>query len=402
MAHRFATTDALAVRTWQAELWSEMQERDIFSGLVGTYNDKAQTIPDAPIMRVNLEKGSYRHTIGLLKELTGSGRQGAGVTLKGHTETLVTRKFDCYANDVRHGVNAERFGLFAHMNEKYALLEQNNALLTRWFQARKGKHMRQALLENCSDNLELSPTSLTSGWNKNWLIKNVAWSSQPSYDSALATFTGNLITALSGCGYSSTDSVLDANFFTDLEHYITDIWKIEPFNDGTYIVTIPSRQAVYIKRLNSSGESLADMGRLTNDKRYIDSAYGQNLFQIGRLRLIVDNRNPIVNYNTTAGSLTAYYRDVGTTDDRASYTPSSVNRVFDIGFVLGKKALTETWAMKPREDEEVDDIGRLLEIGYSMTYGFQGTEFDADTQSDTSRINQSSAVIAMYAGSPTA
>ncbi len=401
MAHRFTTTDALVLRSWDTDMWAQMQEGDVLTNLTGTYSEDNEKVPDGIVMRVNLEPGRLDRTIGLIKDLTGTGVQGAGAVVKANCESFVTRKYTVYANDVRHGVESEVYGFYAHLNEPYGLLEKVNPALEKWNKAKHGMHKRQAILELCSDNLEQTGTSLTSGWNKNWLIKNVTHAAQPSYDSTLATFTGNIITAMATCGYS-TDAQADMNFFTDLIYYITNKWKLAPLDDGSYVVLIPSRQAMYLKRLYSTGESFGDTFRQVNSEKYIAAAFGQYLMKIGPLHLIVDDRAPIVNYTPASGAITAYYRGVGETDDRASYTASATNRVFDIGMVLGKGALTETWIRKPHFEQELDDHGRLKEISINQTYGYQCTEFDADTATDSTKINQSSAIIAFYAGSATA
>jgi len=398
MAYR--TTGNLRQQTWEAKLWNEMQERDFISGMTGTYNDKEQRLADSAIMRVNLQPGANSHTIGMVLDLTGSGRQGAGKNLVGFTEALVTRNYTVRANDVRHGVDTEQYGHYAHLNEKYGILKAVNPLIGKWLSARRGKHARQGMLELISDNLTEAPHSLTAGWNKNWLIKNVAHTSQPTYDSTLATFDGNIQTAMSAAG-TGTAAQVDVNFFTDLQFYITTKWKLQPFDDGKYIVTVPSRQAVYLKRLAATDESFANYMKDANVPKYVDAAYGQYLMPIGKLHLIEDERSPIVDYDTSSGTLTAYYRDVGSTDDRASQVNGTNNRIFDIGMVFGKSALTETVSMRPRFDDDITDFNRLRSIGVSTTYGFQATEFDADTGTDSTRIGQNGGVWAAYSGAAT-
>ncbi len=400
MAYRINNTDALLQQTWEDILWDESQEQDIFTGLVGTYADDDQNVPDAIVQRVTLKPGSNQHTIGMILDLTGAGRQGAGINLVGFTETMVTRKFTVYANDVRHGVDTEQYGLFAHRNEAYGILKKVNPLLGKWLKARRGKHIRQALLERISDNLTASPTSLSTGFNKNILVKNAAITSQPTYDSTLSDYTTNIVNALSNAGTSSSANI-DTNFFTTLEYYVTNIWKMRPMEDGTYIVTVPARQAVFLKQLQSS-TSFAGLQRLSLVQKYVDAAYGQYLMQVGKLHLICDDRAPVINYNTSTGVLTTAYRDVGSTDNRSSYTNTGSNRVFDVFFVLGKAAVTETIAMKPRYDDDITDFNRLRSIGVSTTYGYQLTEFDADTATDTTRKAFNAGVVLAYSGNLTA
>lgn len=400
MAYRIGSTDALLQQTWEDILWDESQEQDIFTGLVGTYADDDQNLPDAIVQRVNLKPGSNQHTIGMILDLVGAGRQGAGINLVGFTETMITRKFTVYANDVRHGVDTEQYGLFAHRNEAYGILKKVNPLLGKWIKARRGKHVREALLETISDNLTASPTSLTNKFNKNILVKNAAVGSQPTYDTTLATFTSNIITALSSAG-TSTSANVDTNFFTTMEYYITNVWKLMPLDDGTYIVTVPARQSVFLKQLQSS-TSFAGLQRLSLVQKYVDAAYGQYLMQVGKLHLICDDRAPVINWNSATGVLTTAYRDVGSTDNRSSYTNTGNNRVFDVGFILGRAAVTETIAMKPRYDDDITDFNRLRSIGMSTTYGYQITEFDSDSATNSTRKAQNAGVWLAYSGNLTA
>lgn len=400
MGYRIANGEALLQQTWDAALTEESQEGDILAGMTGTYSESNQKVPDSAIMRVMLKAGANSHTVGLLMDLTGAGRQGAGVALTGFTESMDTRKFTVNANDVRHGVNLDNFGLYAHRNEPYKLMEAVNGQLSKWLSARRGKHMRQAVVEQCSDNLETSPTSLSSGWNKNILVKNVADSGQPAYDSTLAQHTANLNQALADAGTTSAAN-LDISFFTHLEYYASVIWKLKPMADGTYICLIPARQARYLKILDGT-ESISGLMRTTLNDKIAAKAWDQTLPQIGKLKLMVDDRAPIINRNSSTGVLTAAYRDVGSTDDRSSYTNAGANTVFDVGMVLGQGAIAETIAMKPRYDEDLTDIGRLKEVGLTTTYGFQVVEYDDDTATDSTRKAQNAGMFCAYSGTATA
>lgn len=407
MAYRISQTDALLQQSWENMLVDESQERDIFSGLTGTYNSTDEKIPDAPIMRVNMPSGANTHTIGLIKDLTGAGREGAGKVLVGFTETYDTRKYVVYTNDLRHGVDNEMYGRYAQLNEPYKILEKANPALSKWLKARTGKYKRQGGLELFSSNLNEAPSSQTLGWNKNWLIKNVAHSAQPSYDSTAADFEGNIKTALTAAGTTAAAQA-DIAFFTDLQYFITVKWKLKPFDDGSYIVTIPSRQGVYLKRFNTGKATAGDYKSFTshnaesNSERYIKAAYGQYFERFGKMHLIEDERAPVLSFDTSASTLTAVYRDVGDTDDRASEANSATKRVYDIGYVLGKGGITQSVGMMPRYDDDITDFNRLRSVGISTTQACQATEYDADTATDDTRIAQNMGIICFYSGTATA
>lgn len=400
MSVRIANGDALLQRSWEAMLWEESQEQDIFTALTGTYSDSDRKMPDGIVNRVMLKPGMNSHTIGMLLDLVGAGIQGAGKNLTGNLEDMVLRNFQVYANDVRHGVNIEQYGLYAHRNAAYDMAEKSNFLLGRWLKARRGKHFRQAALERVSDNLEQAPTSLTSGFNMNILIKNITAAQQPTYNSTLATYTGNILTALDNAGTAAA-AQLDADFWSALEYYVTVVWKLQPLDNGTYIVTIPAKSAVYLKQISNT-DGLLGLSRTAYVEELSRKTFQQVLFQIGKFVIVVDDRAPIMVYNTTNSTITPYYRDVGSTDDRSSYSQGGANRVFDVGFVLGKAAITETISMRPRYDDDFTDLNRLRDIGMSTTYGMQVTEFDADTATSSTRIAQNCGVFMGYAGTLTA
>ncbi len=406
MAHRIDNGDALLMESWDADLREESQEQDIYTGLTGTFseNEKGEgKIPDGIMQRVTLKPGMNTHTIGMLLDLDGAGRQGAGKVLRGYLESPTTRFMTVRANDIRHGVENELFGLYHHREVPYHIAERmmnkNNGLLARWRKARRGKHIRQAGLQGFSDNLVEAPTSQTLRWNRRILVKNVANASQPAYDSTLATYEGNLVTALTAAGTSSAASI-DPGMFSYLNYWVTNVCKMQPMDSGRYIVTVPGAQAPLLTDLDNSS-SLKRIQASTFSEKIAGMTFQQTLGDIGKFSLVVDDRAPIVVWNTATGSLTSYYRDVGSNDDRLSYSNDGTNRVYDVMFIHGRGGITETQAMAPRYDTQLEDIGRIEEIGMSMTEGYQVTEFDDDTATDSTRIGQNIAVVLLYRGTLT-
>lgn len=406
MSYRLENGDALLQETWDAQLREESQEQDIYSGLTGTFLEDESgrgKMADGIIQRVMLKPGANKHTIGMINDLTGAGRQGAGKTLRGHLETPTTRFMSVYANDIRHGVENELFGLYAHRNIPYKIMEKtmnkNTGLLARWRKARKGKHIRQSMLQGSSDNLVETPTSLTLGWNKNIMVKNVAQASQPTYDSTLVTYQNSIIAALDAAGTSAAASI-DVGMFAYLAYWVSNVWKLEPMDNGKYIVTVPAAQAVLLLDLDNTS-SLKRIQSSTNSEKIAGMTFQHVLGEIGPFILVTDDRAPIVVRNTSTGTLTAVYRDVGSTDDRLSYSNGGANKVYDVMNVHGKASVTETIAMAPRFDTQLEDIGRLEEVGMSYTEGYQVTEYDDETPGDSTRKAQNAGVVLMYRGTLT-
>lgn len=399
MAKRIDNGDALLQKAWETKLDMESQEGDVRTGFSGTFSGNAEykgTPPDEAVMKVTLPPGVNEKTIGLLLDLTGGGVEGAGKALVNNTEDMDLRHITVYANDFRHGVNTEQYGLHAHRLAGYKILEKVNPLLARWRNFRRGRYMREAELEKYSSNLTEAPTSRTKHWNRHILFKNVGWSAQPSYDSTLATYTGNLVTAATTAGVGAA-SQLDNQAFTDIEHFICNEFKIEPFADGTYIFYVASRQAVYLKRLNNTNESFANYTKDAHVEKYVNAAYGNYLTKFGKFHIIEDNRNAVIDHTVATGALTAYYRDVGSTDNRTS----AAGNEYDVNVVSGRNSLIEAIAMPVRYDDDISDFNRLKSIGISESCGFQSKEYDDDTETDTSRIGQNSAIVLAGSGSAT-
>lgn len=387
--------DDLIRQSWDLRLQDESQERDILTELAGTYNPKDQAVPNGIVMNVSLN-GVNTENIGLLMDLVGAGTQGDGTVT---TESQILKFFKTYAANVRHGVPNDMFGRNANLLEPYDMLGRATGQIAKWMKAREGKHARQAAVERISDNLVLAPHSLTAAWNRHIIIKNLTNAQQPAYSNTLNTYTSNIYSALGTAG--SSDSALpDPEFLTRMNYYASSQFKIKPQNDGTYIGLMPSRSLQYLMNLGDT-TSLASLQRTALSNKYAEMAFMQSPGQVGNVVMIEDPRAPILVRDTADTSVTAYFRDVGSTDDRSSYSNSGTTTVYDAIILLGKSGLTKSTAMKLRFDEDYSDVGRIRELVASQTYGYQVTEFDSDTQSATSRIGQNCMLFLSYAGSLT-
>lgn len=385
----------LVRESWDLRLQDESQERDILTEVAGTYNPKDNSVPNGIVMNVDL-KGVNNMQIGLLMDLTAAGTQGDGTVT---TEAQVLKYFNTYAANVRHGVPNDMFGREANLLEPYDMLGRATGQIAKWMKAREGKHARQACVQRISDNLVLAPNSLTAGLNRHINIKNLTNAQQPAYSATLNTYTSNVYTALGTAGTSSA-AYLTPQYLTRIPYYAASIYKIKPMNDGTYILLTGSRNLQNLMNLGDT-TSLASLQRTALSTKYAEQAFMQSPGQVGSVVLIEDPRYPILVRDTADTSVRAYYRDVGDTDDRNSYTISGTTTVYDVDILLGKGGLTKSTAMKLRFDEDYSDVGRIRELVASQTYGYQVTEFDNDSQTATSRIGQNCALFVSCAGTLT-
>lgn len=392
-------TDQLLKEGWEADVWEEMQERDVLENLTGVYSESNKSVPDGIMNRVMLGESEDKRTIGLVRDLYGAGRQGADKTLVGFTETPETLFMTCYTNDVRHGEDLYKFGKYAQRSQWLVKAEGANKRLAKWLKARRGKHKRQAMLQRISDNLQETPTSLSVGWNRHIYIPGLSDSQLPSYDSTLSDYKANIVTAIANAGTTSAANI-DAGTFAALEYIVTSQWKMEPQANDTYILLLAGRSARRLRDLTNSN-GIIEKWRTSYSEELSKTTKQAVLGQVGKFVIVVDDRSPIVVNNPDAGTLTAYYRDVGRTDERTTYTNTGNRTVWDASFVIGRAGLTETISMMPRYDDDTFDIGKSQVIGMSTTYGFQVTEFDADTQTDSTRIGQNCGVLLDFSGNLT-
>jgi hypothetical protein len=381
---------------WNADLMEESQEMDIITMLTGTYNEKARTIPNGVIMEVDMA-GFNTMTLGLLMDLTAAGTQGDGPVI---TEAQVLKNMQIHAANVRHGVTNDMFGREASLLSFFDVLGRANGQIGKWMKARQGKHIRQSLVENISDNLLLAPHSLALGWNRHILCRNLTDAQQPVYDPTIGTYNTNLYNALGTAGTTSA-AVSGPSFFNKISYYATSVWKTKPLDDGTYIALVPSRQKQALMALGVSG-SLAELQRTALSDKYASQAFNTILGQIGNLVLAEDPRGAIIVRDAGAVTVTAYFRDVGDTDNRQSYSNGGNISVYDTIPILGKGAVVKGQMMKLRYDDELSDVGKVRQLVASQTYGCQILEYDNATTTATSRVGQNAALALAYSGTITA
>jgi hypothetical protein len=373
----------LLQNSWDNLLRSESLTRDVYQDFQGTFSDDKKMLPDGIIANVKLAPGMHNHIVGLLKNLTGEGVTGRVEQIGLEVDQQV-KELNVFSNDVSQAVNTETYGIDAHDKEAYRILQRVQPQLSLWHKEIKGKYIREALLERYSSNLTVAPTSLTKRWNENILIKGVALSAQPAYDSTNATYESNISTAI---GATASGDQWDAHFLSVLEFWITSVKMIEPMDNGRYIVTVPSRQSIKIKDASVSG-SMAGLFKDSHIVEAATNAYRWYLGSFATMDLYEDPRYPTVWDN--AGNITAYYKGAGSTDDRGSGTGTQM----DVGFVHGKGSVFVAQHEQMHFEEEIQNYRKVVGVGAFAGYGVTRTVFDdVGSESDTSALNQNSAAI---------
>lgn len=389
---------ALAQEAWDANLRRQSTPADIFGELVGLYSEEFRKMPDSIMMKVAFKKGVYRHTIALLMNLSGAGVNGR-TDQESQEESQVLKYFTAYSNDYSHAVSTKQYGIDAHVAEGVGLLKWVNEQLGDWHKEKTGLKCRQALVQRFDEDLVVAPASRTQHWNRNILVKNVAEvysaGNQPTYSSTLGTYTENIGDAIETAGASAA---WDTKFLNAINYFATSVWEVEPYIGQRYAVTVPAFQSQLLKDVSTAG-TLAALRRDVFVKEIAERAWQYYLGSYGNIDLWEDGRAPMLQRGGSNGSwtITAYYRRMGTTDDR----PSSGTNM-DVGFLCGKSALVMGEHEKLHYEEDMRNYGKRKGIGAFRGCGIQSLEWDIGNVGDATRRNQHSAMLLARRTSATA
>jgi hypothetical protein len=404
----YRPTTNLLQKRWDTKAVMETATIDVLSDYSGNYDGKKRTVPNAVFVKFDL-KGKRSGVMFMLKKISGAGVTGRDVLL-GNEQDQDTREQLCYGNDVAQAIGTEQYGIDANEKSPYKLLEAVQPQLTDWMKEIRGQYMRQALLQKFSINLTVAPHSLTQVWNENILVKNVALATgaantanvQPDYQGAAsaAEYLEMIGDAITSAG-STAACNWDVRFLNRIIYWATIVKKIEPLDNGKYLVLVPSRQAALLKDPQST-TSIPGLFINSNVMEFANVGRDQYLGDFGPLMLFEDPRSPIVKRGGSNGTwtLTAYYKGAGDDDDRSGVTGD----VYDVGFLCGKMAGIEGTYEETHFEDELQNYGKIKGIGICAGFGFQRSVWLNDNSSETrsKTINQSSMALLAYASSLTA
>lgn len=373
----------LQQQSWDNKLTRESTTRDIYQDFDGTFSDNKKMLPPGIIANVKLAASKNNHIVGLLKNISGPGVTGRESQLNKEKDQQV-KEMNVFSNDVSQALNTERYGLDAHDKEAYRILEAVQPQLSFWHKEIKGKYIREAFLERYSSNLTVAPTTQVKRWNENILIKGVTFDAQPEYDATNADYETN-ITAAATAG---TGGQWDVTYLNAIIHWTTAIKKIMPMDNGRYIVTVPARQSMFLKDPGSAN-SIPGLFKDSNVMSVANNSIEWYLGTYGPLDLYEDPRSPVVNVNGAA--LSSFYKGAGDDDDR--YTAGG-GTDYDVGFVHGKGGAFVATHENLHFEEELQNYAKVVGVGAFAGYGVTRTVFDdVGSETDTSEINQNSAVL---------
>jgi len=426
-------TAALQIRAYNTKLRTESVLPDVFETLSSEikYSENGTKMPDAILMK--LEKsaapGAHTQVVPLLMRLQGAPTYGQ-TTLVGTEETLRVRHMICYYNLIRKAVAMEGYGVNANDMAAYNLYGQVQPMLSEWFKELRGKRLREAsLLRYASELVEAnigSTTALKHHFNSNIFVCNRALGGMPVYDvdeetEAVHTYPAN--GAIGDSGYEYVDKICEVlsaatNAFANperavlsleallaLDYHCTVNLKLEPIDMGgkpTLIFVVPS--AGLIKLLNPANST--GVGAIWKDVMALtkfESAVPGAQFRVRNLLIVEDMRHATVtvnaggstpNYTLTPG----FYQPGNLSGRNDSPWNNTTNRVFDVGCVYGKGALTEWKVQALKFATESYDYELVQGKGAYECSGIQLTQFNVDTETEASNFNRGSCIVLLPKG----
>ena len=190
------------------------------------------------------------------------------------------------------------------------------------------------------------------------------------------------------CPASGASDQWDVHFLSVLNHWITAVKMLEPMDNGRYIVTVPSRQALILRDVSDSG-SVANFYRDSHIAEAATNAYRWYLGSFGEMDLYEDPRAPVVG-DVGPGTLTAGYKGAGSDDSRIGLAGT----LYDVSFVHGKASVFVPIHEQMHFEEEIQNYRKVVGVGAFAGYGVNRNVYDdLVNPTDTSLINQNSAAI---------
>jgi len=288
---------------------------------------------------------------------------------------------------------------------------------------------QQAIQLTYAEELTYTPVSASPQINPNFIIPNLAYSSNPAFDhtpvptvtdaaedsdgyypnrtySGATSYAENVAAAmLAASGTASTPkAVLNVDHASAICSYVQDYHVVEPLEiDGqiTWIFKIGLKTKGYMLNPQVSGSFGAyfkDVAQYKSDERDIIPG------EIGRIfdhfLVVVDPRTPTCTVGGGAGSYTLRYNYIypSNNDDRNntawSGSSGTSNYVFEMNSILGANAL----ARYRRDDmkanlAETTEFGKIKEAGTYKGEGIQLPIFNVDTPTATSHIYRGSCIV---------
>ena len=356
---------------WETTLRMTSVLNDVFESSlteVAGVTGKGMTIPNSIGIKLTGQGQSGTYTFPILDPLVGTPRAGTGENLMGFERGQRMRYTSAYYNEVKDGVIQNTYGVEYNKIEIFGMYQQITSQLNNYWKEVKGRMKREALVEwTNTENTKAGGAIAGKHLNPNWIVAGTP--TKPTWSATLATFTENVADALEAGAAGS--GVLDIAMLDRIQ-YEAESSYIEPLDDGTYTLVIPTPQWYKLSAVATN-----TLGGLWKDTRaYSDGTitFPNEVGMYRKLRIIPDDRwvGVVVGGGDGTWSLTFEYVQpggkAGDTRNKGKYAVGS-NKAFQLGFLLGKGAFIERVVKDLFFKEEETEYGKYKAMGSFMEYG---------------------------------
>ncbi len=379
----------LLIQIFETDVKNEACPADVFDYYSSLYpvSEDPPPIPDSIFLKLQAEANKAHFvTVPMIKELAQEPTEGSTNQQLGNEERQQEKRFHMHYTDQSHAVAGQEYGIVARDAIPYGKFEQIGPQLGRYFKQLDGRMKRQATLEGISYNLIQNPTNLNTLFNTNMFLAGMQNTPQPQYTGNATTWTQTIAQALAVAGTAQrasneTSPFLSITFLLQLQEWASEF--IEPIDMGGkegYICLIPSPQCTWFRNpanLRSLGDLWTSYSAIPDaEKMFFPDLIGD----VGKLRIIEDNRYPTLTVGGTGDhmTLTPRYRGMGrqgVLSDPRDKTRTSRQ----VGALYGRGGLCE-WMPEPFHYEfHMDNYGKIYGKGLFRSVGMKRVEFDYST-----------------------
>jgi hypothetical protein len=365
---------------------------------------------------------------GMQTGLRKRAQYGTGEDMLGNGDEGGLLWAEFFYNEIKKAAKMYQWGYNFNDTAYLGLNAGNGKLLSNFHAENDDTRFQQALQVQYADELTYAPVSKVPQLNPNFLIPNIAYSTNPAYDidaltvtdgaadadlfypdrtyGGAGTYVQNVAAAmLSASGTGATpNAVLNVDHLAAITTYLQDFHVVEPIElDGqiTWILKIGPKTKGYLFNPQVSG-SLGSY--FTSVAQYKSSERDLIPGEFGRVFdhfvVVVDWRTPTCTISGAAGSYTMKYGYVqpANNDDRNNSawanTSGATNYVFEMNAIMGSNAL----ARYRRDDmkanlAETTEFGKIKEAGTYKGEGISLPIFNIDTATASSHIYRGSCIV---------
>ena len=385
---------ALQQTVWEAQVATEkvlyspmLQNLKSFGSDVITVDDqKSMSLPMNKCI-INVapsNKAARRVTMAFLQALASPGVYGT-TTLIASEEDRRLKSCSAYANDWKHGVPADRYGITYREASPYKIHQAAKRDLAKWHGENQDYFLHAAIIEGRSPNLASAPVSLNQPLNSQCFVMGASIASQParfSDDDGGTDMEDEVGDFLKDVTYTNCRStvprLLDLMKFARLTRYINPLNL--PDGDG-YLYFAHPDEVSYLRdasQTNSFGSQWLSGAAIQDSKQVVPGLR----FKIGELYVCEDPRAATY---TVAGSNCVFTGSVGymmhgRTDNRA--TGTTANTHFNINILMGAEAVFYMETEAPHYEKQLDEYSQYENIAYVGADGYCRTDWNVDTNND--------------------